>query len=223
MRESGYPKVSIVGSEIAREGLQRLLAERKFGVTSWSFSHIRELLTTIGKGHGQIVVLVTPGEEACIAFSQRLRADAPKAQLILLCEGNGTTMAEFVDHVIPASTSVDAIATFIERLHDELSDGPVGPRTKGGELAAASLKRGEHLLSTREIEILCCLAGGHSNKQVARALDITEATVKVHVKTVLRKLHLMNRTQAAIWAVQNGFFWEPMHNAGADSASAQAA
>lgn len=53
--------------------------------------------------------------------------------------------------------------------------------------------------SEREWEILDCLALGGSNKAIARELGIAETTVKVHVKSVLRKLHLSNRTQAAVW------------------------
>jgi two-component system nitrate/nitrite response regulator NarL len=59
-------------------------------------------------------------------------------------------------------------------------------------------------LSDREIEILKCLVAGEANKVISRRLLITEATVKVHIKAILRKLHAINRTQAAIWAVVRG-------------------
>ena len=58
-------------------------------------------------------------------------------------------------------------------------------------------------LSTRERCILRCMVGGDSNKVIARKIDIAEATVKVHVKAILRKIRLSNRTQAAIWAMNN--------------------
>lgn len=54
-------------------------------------------------------------------------------------------------------------------------------------------------LSPREHDVLCCLMAGFSNKVIARELDVCEATVKVHVKAILRKLNVHNRTQAAIW------------------------
>jgi two-component system, NarL family, nitrate/nitrite response regulator NarL len=57
-------------------------------------------------------------------------------------------------------------------------------------------------LSDRENEILGCLVSGHSNKIIARKLDIAEATVKVHVKGLLRKMQVSNRTQAAIRALR---------------------
>ena len=52
----------------------------------------------------------------------------------------------------------------------------------------------------RELVILRTLTEGASNKIIARKLVITESTVKVHMKAILRKLRLQNRTQAAIWA-----------------------
>jgi two-component system, NarL family, nitrate/nitrite response regulator NarL len=59
-------------------------------------------------------------------------------------------------------------------------------------------------LSEREVQVLQQLIMGASNKVIGRRLGICEATVKVHVKAALRKLHVSNRTQAAIWAVQRG-------------------
>jgi two-component system nitrate/nitrite response regulator NarL len=56
-------------------------------------------------------------------------------------------------------------------------------------------------LSPREHQILQQLVNGRSNKVIARELNITEATVKVHVKALLRKTQMANRTQAAIWAL----------------------
>lgn len=55
-------------------------------------------------------------------------------------------------------------------------------------------------ISRRETSILRLLMQGTSNKLIARQLVITEATVKVHIKAILRKLRLHNRTQAAMWA-----------------------
>ncbi|MCU7904378.1 MAG: two-component system response regulator NarL [Candidatus Thiodiazotropha sp. (ex Epidulcina cf. delphinae)] len=56
-------------------------------------------------------------------------------------------------------------------------------------------------LTKRECEILVHISGGESNKVIARKLDIAEATVKVHVKHLLKKLGLKSRVEAAVWAV----------------------
>ncbi|KAB0264426.1 response regulator transcription factor [Microvirga brassicacearum] len=55
-------------------------------------------------------------------------------------------------------------------------------------------------LSFREASILRCLMDGESNKVIARKCDITEATVKVHIRAIHRKINVKNRTQAALWA-----------------------
>ncbi|MBD2750496.1 response regulator transcription factor [Microvirga sp. BT688] len=61
---------------------------------------------------------------------------------------------------------------------------------------------GIHKLSKREAEILRCLMRGEPNKVIAKKLDVTEATIKVHVKAILRKIGVANRTQAAMWATE---------------------
>ena len=58
-------------------------------------------------------------------------------------------------------------------------------------------------LSEREGQILQCLVLGSSNKAIARKFNISEATVKVHIRALLRKIRVSNRTQAAIWALSN--------------------
>ena len=59
-------------------------------------------------------------------------------------------------------------------------------------------------LTPRELEILEHIADGASNKMIARALDITDGTVKLHVKAILRKLGVRSRVEAAVAAVEHG-------------------
>lgn len=56
-------------------------------------------------------------------------------------------------------------------------------------------------LSKRERQILASLAVGRSNKQIAEENNLTEATIKVHLRNILRKIQATNRTQAAVWAI----------------------
>lgn len=60
-------------------------------------------------------------------------------------------------------------------------------------------------LSAREREILATLARGASNKEIAREFGLAESTVKIHVQSILRKLNLGSRVQAAVYAVEHGF------------------
>ena len=83
-----------------------------------------------------------------------------------------------------------------------------GPTTtNGGTPAPApanSPESGMDTLSAREREILAFIARGDSNKVIARALDIAETTVKVHVQHILRKLQLTSRVQVAVYAAGRG-------------------
>ena len=70
------------------------------------------------------------------------------------------------------------------------------------QLAAAPAEKDK--LRPREREILVFLARGASNKEIARDLDLAESTVKIHVQHILRKLDLVSRVQAAVYAVEAG-------------------
>lgn len=59
-------------------------------------------------------------------------------------------------------------------------------------------------LTEREREVLALIADGRSNREIARALVVSEKTVKTHVSNILMKLDLADRTQAALWAVRHG-------------------
>lgn len=74
---------------------------------------------------------------------------------------------------------------------------------------AVPAKRITDLLSDREIDTLRCICNGDPNKVIARRLEISEATVKVHVKAILRKLHLRNRTEAVAWTLNSGIDLSP--------------
>ena len=59
--------------------------------------------------------------------------------------------------------------------------------------------------SPRERDILICLAQGESNKEIARALNLAESTVKIHVQNIFKKLNMTSRVQVALYAVEHGF------------------
>ncbi|MDX6750239.1 response regulator transcription factor [Geminicoccaceae bacterium 1502E] len=93
------------------------------------------------------------------------------------------------------------------------------PSTLAGVLANDSrhvdhraLLRSRRHLTEREEQILQCLLNAYSNKHIARALDISEGTVKVHLKSLMKKISASNRTQAALWAHNNGIDGRPFGN-----------
>jgi DNA-binding NarL/FixJ family response regulator len=93
-----------------------------------------------------------------------------------------------------------ALATAIRAVHagHVLLNADVAGMLAAGEAPAPAR------LTPREHEILAELARGHSNREIARALHLSEKTVKTHVSAVLAKLGLSDRTQAALFAVRAG-------------------
>jgi two-component system nitrate/nitrite response regulator NarL len=76
-----------------------------------------------------------------------------------------------------------------------------------------------YALSEREEQILKALVRGYSNKMIARMHSVTEATIKTHMKRIVRKIRVANRTQAAIWALRNVSFLEKLNDQGASNVS----
>jgi DNA-binding NarL/FixJ family response regulator len=60
-------------------------------------------------------------------------------------------------------------------------------------------------LTEREVEVLKLMTGGYSNREIARALQVTEGTVKNHVSSILSKLGVRDRTRAVLQAVREGY------------------
>ena len=100
--------------------------------------------------------------------------------------------------------------------HDGHADDADDDDDDDGEMVETEVGTNEHVpqaktsytprLSARQQSILGCLIQGDSNKTIARKMAIAEATVKVHVKAILRRIRVHNRTQAAIWAMSTGPF-----------------
>lgn len=98
----------------------------------------------------------------------------------------------------------------LSRVRDALEGRTVISEAMTETLAAAlrdkerGLQRDARDLTERELAVLRCVAGGQSNKVIARNLDIAEGTVKVHVKHLLKKLGFRSRVEAAVWAAGQG-------------------
>jgi two-component system nitrate/nitrite response regulator NarL len=122
----------------------------------------------------QIVMAIEEGAHGCLS-----RAISPEA----LCQSLKLVMLD--QKVFPS-----------DMVHRAFSSHNVG-------VDATDLTK-DRPLTAREVQILQGLLNGDQNKQIAQALGITEATVKVHLKALLRKIKVANRTQAAIWAANNG-------------------
>jgi DNA-binding NarL/FixJ family response regulator len=98
----------------------------------------------------------------------------------------------------------DALVRAVRSVHDGhtvLAPEAAGSLVRSGARATAA--GGLAALTAREREVLAQLAEGRSNREIARLLHMSEKTVKTHVSSVLAKLGVADRTQAALYAVRN--------------------
>jgi DNA-binding NarL/FixJ family response regulator len=83
-------------------------------------------------------------------------------------------------------------------------DVPLDPKAARALLSTRTIRSPGHELSEREREVLLMVAEGLPNKLIARKLSLSEKTVKAHLTSVFRQIGVTDRTQAALWAVENG-------------------
>jgi DNA-binding NarL/FixJ family response regulator len=174
----------------------------------------------------QVVGEADDGREA-VHLARRLRPDVVVIDLAMpgLDGISATRMirSELYDTQVVVMTGVDADSTAVEAIRAGaaaylLKDSQVdnllrtirgavtGQVALPAQMAARMIRHmgGHEVLTHREIEVLHLVARGLANKQIARELGITEATVKTHVGSLFSKLGLLSRTQLALYAARTG-------------------
>ena len=150
-----------------------------------------------------------------IAATERIRRELPDTQVVAL-----TSVLEDVSVV--GAVKAGAIGYLMKNADaDELVSAIHAAAAGQVRLSPEASKRlvrevrspqSPETLTQRETEVLRLLAEGNSNKQIARALGVTEQTVKTHVHNLLSKLGMLSRTQAALYAARLGLI--PMEQVG---------
>jgi two-component system, NarL family, nitrate/nitrite response regulator NarL len=209
-------RVLIVGEdEISREGLRRILSEPPFHVeNTFALSH-HVIEWAIDETDPPLIIVDERTDQEALETTRILRSKFPAARCVIIAHDyhRDTVMRAFELGVDGYLTRMMPCASFIEALKLVSLGEKVVPSQVVALLSglnhstrfpARQLHSSKVDLSEREIDILRGLVRGEANKVIARHFEITEATVKVHVKAILRKLGVANRTQAAIWAISQG-------------------
>lgn len=211
---------ALVGpNTLFREGLRRVLHP-----TPYQIKKVAETIDSVQPSlEFGLTILIADAEAAALLDQvQRAKEKHPSDRVVVMADlhrpeivwpllGAGAdgyllrtisfeALLASLDAVMLGSTVVSRMprALFLaENKHSLTFDEPLSPQSNTS--ADPEYKK----LSEREKAILLCLMKGSSNKVIARQFDIAEATVKVHLKAILRKIHVSNRTQAAVWAHSN--------------------
>jgi len=144
-----------------------------------------------------------PGALSGVDAIARIRAIQPQAKVIVVTTYEGD---EDIHRALEAGARGYVIKgmpyqTLVEALQRVHAGGRFIPPPVAKALASRTPNSD---LSTRELEVLEQLVAGKSNKEIATKLGITEATVKSHVSTILLRLNVEDRTQAAVSALRRG-------------------
>ncbi|MBU0499651.1 MAG: response regulator transcription factor [Gammaproteobacteria bacterium] len=199
-----------------RMGLRELLERREIEVVD-AVGDGEEGIALVARHQPDVVLLDMrmPGMGG-LDVLRRLRADHPRMPIVML-----TTSREERDVIDSLQQGAQGYllkdmepAELIDALNRIVGKGEtvvageltavLARAVQGGEKEAAE-PMGDALfaeLTPREREILCHLAEGQSNKVIARNLGISDGTVKLHVKAILRKLNVHSRVEAAVIAVE---------------------
>ncbi|QOZ54554.1 response regulator transcription factor [Bradyrhizobium sp. CCBAU 53338] len=226
-RRTPFATVLVGQTSLLREGIARILREADFRVLT-SVSSADEWIASNLQPEQVLFVVVHVGDDFGYAVEQieLFRSRHANCRIAIVTERyqqddlvlayNAGARGYFVD-----VTTCDVFIKSLELVM--MGETIVPPASLSFALTSESQHRGVHAalvghreadpvkcediiapqLSPRETMILRCLIEGDSNKTIARKIDIAEATVKVHVKAILRKIRVQNRTQAAIWGINN--------------------
>jgi DNA-binding NarL/FixJ family response regulator len=137
-----------------------------------------------------------------VAATRAIVAESPDAHVVVL-----TSFADH--HRVTDAVAAGAVGYLLKDCdpHDVVTavrdaakgDAPIDSRVARALLPAPAGRR-DDALSPRELQVLRLIAQGLANKQIGRALGISERTVKIHVGNVFRRLGVADRTSAALWA-----------------------
>jgi two-component system nitrate/nitrite response regulator NarL len=242
MRRRRLATVLVGPGALSREGLTRILSAADFRVMA-SASSIEGLLLDLPQDQS-ILLVIDMGDDPYGVIDQikLFKKRYPNGRIAVLANRYLPSRDMIVAFGAGANAyfvKVTTCATFIKSLElialgETILPPAILPfladpetHTGGHDVVKASEPRveAEHphtpQLSARERTILRCLVDGNSNKAIARRFDIAEATVKVHVKCILRKIRVNNRTQAAIWAMNNNSSIVEMERGGTAKAAGQ--
>ena len=242
MRRRGCSTILVGPNGLVREGLARILAAPNFRVLE-SVASVRDLdLNSLAK-HQPVLLILEFSNDPAAAISQiaLFKEQCPLARVAVLGDpdqldlvaafqaGSNACFPKDIDcHALIKALELVMLGETIvpSRLLSRIpkSNGERGSAGFDSEGPAQSLVQvngnGLPRLSSRERAILRCIIEGASNKVIARNIDIAEATVKVHVKAILRKIRATNRTQAAIWAMNHAsLIWPDKSHCTGDTAN----
>jgi two-component system nitrate/nitrite response regulator NarL len=214
--------VFIFKNPLLSRGFKALLADTRFAVSDTGLEEPPPPRPRLYKQPDLIIVDASDSSEELIEIIKRLKVQQPEARVVVVANHYNVGFVRSgidagVDGFCLATSDREVLIMSLELVmrgesilpmslvRSMLSEMTLDAKPDQDSPIAEPLlsDAGMHKLSPREVEILGRLMRGEPNKVIAKRLDVTEATIKVHVKAILRKIGAANRTQAALWATEH--------------------
>jgi two-component system, NarL family, nitrate/nitrite response regulator NarL len=212
--------VLICQNLLLRTGISHILSGTRFILTKESCDDLASLPAFTDNVPMLFIICESRPTDEYAAAVEQLKAQYPSARVVVLADAMEPETAmqlcrAGMDGFCPTSMDRHALVKALEivilgetyipasiglMLLDQIRQGRAHPDNSFAFAPANDPAMLLNKLSDREAQILRCLTQGASNKVIARELGVAEATVKVHIKAILRKVKASNRTQAAMWA-----------------------
>jgi DNA-binding NarL/FixJ family response regulator len=210
--ETELPPIRIIlvdDHAIVREGVRAILDGRDDMQVIGEFANGTEALSVAAKLAPDLALvdLKMPGISA-VDTIRGLHAQVPGIRVLVFTSfGEDSLIRATLDAGAIGYLLKDALQSDLVRAIRSVAAGEafLAPAAQRQLMELLRKPRSEReALTTREADVLRLIAEGLSNKQIARRLNLTEGTVKGYVSQILAKLHLEDRTQAALYAVREG-------------------
>jgi DNA-binding NarL/FixJ family response regulator len=191
---------------VVRRGLRALLEVQDGIEVAGEAGDGPTALALAAEHHPDVILLdlKLPAMSGLAVLTELKTRDAASKVLVLTSvtdpDSAGQVMRAGAAGVLYKDVDPDALVRAIRAVHD--GHLLLAPEAAGPLLRSVTWSPGLDALTTREREVLAELARGRSNREIARALNVSEKTVKTHVSSVLGKLGVQDRTQAALFAVR---------------------
>lgn len=206
------------GREIFREGLTAVLGRYTNINVVGKCSEVLEVAKEALELRPDVLILDTEMlNEECIELLQKVSQKLPKLRIIFM------TLSYEKEHLVSAlmvgatgylwrGISGEELVKAIELVSagETVISPPIAGKVVKEFISTGTRKWGEEeskidiSLSDREKEVLMLIVEGHTNKEIANSLFVTENTVKVHLHKIISKMHVRNRLQAVALAVEKG-------------------
>ncbi|MBJ6123843.1 LuxR C-terminal-related transcriptional regulator [Microvirga splendida] len=222
LEESRTTVFSICSNPLLRIGLEAVLAGGRFNVWREAIDDISTLPQSQDWEHALFIVDGGASSDAAVGVINRIKERFSSAKIVMLAEvfdanmvsaawkagAHGFCLSNSRSEILVGSLELVMLGETV--LPSALVLSMAEPSARRAASALESFPGGREdyeisgrKLSAREAQILGYLREGAPNKVIARELNLSESTVKVHVKAILKKVGACNRTQAALWATRH--------------------